>query len=118
MVKVNKHLKGFTLMETIVALVIVMLSFGLAMLLFTQVENSRRTAIKMKAVVAMEEIALQAVELNRYLDDRIEYDAFYIEKKCFPYQEGSNALVLELASFMKNNEKIGERKEILILKKP
>jgi type II secretory pathway pseudopilin PulG len=113
MALLNTKLKSFTLIETLVALVIIMLSFGMAMLLFTQVENARKTALKLKMNLAMEAVAQQTKQEGIYLDERMEYPAFYIEKKCYPYEPESNAIVLWLTAQQKNDKLKTEHKEIV-----
>jgi Tfp pilus assembly protein PilV len=118
MALLKKQLRSFTLIETLVALVLVMLSFGLAMLLFTQVEQARKTTLQMKTALAMEEIAAFTKNEAHYLDDRLDYEAFYIEKKCYPYLQGSNAVVLILSAHMRNGQFLNERKEIICIQPP
>ena len=118
MAGLKKHFKAFTMIESIVALVIIMLCFGIAVAIFVQVKNSQQAVIRLKATLAIEEIMLLSEENQYFLDEQFEYDGFYINKSCYAYQPGSNAIVVVLECYLTNQQKMWEHKEIILQTSP
>lgn len=98
-----KKLKASTFVEVLVALVLVMLSFGLAISVFTSVVSSNRSLVEMKARAGVAEALEQMYEDGAFLDELIENDDYSLDIKFSNTAESETNLQL-LNITAKNNK--------------
>ena len=105
----SKWFRASTLIETMVAMVLITTSFGIGMIVYINV-------VKAESLVKAEaEIALNQVAYSIKVGKKIEFDdgKFVIRQLTKPYQEGLKILLLEAAT--KDGKIICRRKEIIPL---
>jgi hypothetical protein len=106
-------LKGYILLESMIAMIIVMLCFGLSIMIYNNVVTSSRNKLETIARIALENEAIKSKSENHLLDETIQYDEFHIEKKIFPYQTFENLYELNYAAFSSDGFRLAEYHEII-----
>ncbi len=114
MVKLNDRLKASTLIEVIVGLVIIIITFGIVFKLLVNVNRSENLRLKCNASLVMDEIINSSKQQMNYIDDDIDYGYMHIEKSVAPYENNKNLKVIHLKAFDRNNKLILEKKEIIL----
>lgn len=109
-------LNGSTLVETLVAMIIVMLAFGLGLMIYLNVIQSSGAHQKLNAQLKMNRIAIEARDKNLLLDEEYPSETLKIIKTIEPYDEAlpGKLKVLKIEAFDAGGKKIGERKELII----
>ncbi len=74
MARIKTQVKASTLLEVMMAMMVVMLVFGLAMTLFVRIGASQRSALKVQAQAEMQRKLLDMEQNQRWLDEEYETD--------------------------------------------
>lgn len=107
-----KKLTASTLIETLVAMTIIMISFGVMALLV--INTSRNTGIlKLNAFLICEEVKSETLTLKKYENEEFEFENMDIIKSIYPYKKSNEILVLEIQAFSKNQIMIYETKLLI-----
>ena len=116
MALLTKKVKASTLIEVMVAMIIVMISFGIAMIIYINVTRSDNQVQKLKVQLLLNETAIKTSNENSFMDEKTETDGIFVNKTVNSYNgiPGLNFLLLE--AFDANGKKIAERKELVIVK--
>lgn len=85
MVKLNFSIKAFSLIDVIVAMIIVMLSFVITVHLFTKVQHSTTSEIHAHALLKMDEIK-HTIELENLKQSEFQETSYKIVCENNPYQ--------------------------------
>lgn len=98
----HKMLAASSLVEVTVAMVIIVLAFGITLLVITQVNRSAYSIQKIKCRSIAVALANEARQAKSYLDnsgsrDGISYQASYV-----PYEQNKNLILLKIE--LKDNE--------------
>lgn len=111
----NNKLKGSTLVETLVAMIIVMLAFGIGLLIYLNVIQSSGAQQKLNAQLQMNKIAIETKDKNLFVDEEDTTGTMKIIKTIQPYSAGSDKLkLLKIEAFDGNGKKLAEREELII----
>ena len=89
-----KTLKGSTLIEAIVAMLITMIAMFSGLLIYIHIINFGNINQIVKAHFLVHEIALQTTIGNDIVSDRSEIHALITQKKILPYNLGNNNLLM------------------------
>ncbi|MFW6222417.1 MAG: type IV pilus modification PilV family protein, partial [Bacteroidota bacterium] len=90
----NKTLKGSTLVEVIVAMVIVMLSFGIAIMMIQGTFASHKTRLRMEALFNTNLLMQQTQMNHRYIDETFGFKHYTIQKSVSEYNKEPGMLVI------------------------
>lgn len=115
MVVLSKKLKAGTILETMVALTIVMISFGIALMIFNNVNKSNSNFLKIKASIMLNEAAKNATQEKLYIDNSFEQDGISITQKIENFDNLSDIKLLYLEARNKEGKVIAERKELILV---
>lgn len=111
----NNKLMASTLVETLVAMIIVMLAFGIGLIIYLNVIQSSGAQQKLNAHLKMNQIAIETKNKNLFLDEEYPSETMKIVKTMVPYDASSDNLkILKIEAFDAGGKKIGERKELVI----
>lgn len=108
-------LKASTLMESLVAMIVIMICFVIASMIYTNIINSTNNKLKLDASLLLKEIGIKAKEENNYLDEKFETENLVVQKSVTSYKNSGNLSLLTLIAFDKNGKKIAEQKELIIV---
>ena len=116
--KITCHkLPASSLLEVMVALVVMFTVFGISMGLYVNVVGSSQSLQKTKAMAELENIASDTRKKQEFIDAGIQRDGFKIEKTVKPYPGIPDALILHLKAINLDNKEIAELREIVIMEK-
>jgi len=107
-------IKSATIIEVILALVIIMLTMGIALMIYLNITNSKYTMQKFNAHLLINDISINIIKNKKYLDEVIEKKELVINKSIIPYKGIPNLSVLHLAVLDKHKKKLAERKELIV----
>ena len=110
--KLKTKLKGSTLIESLVALILVMLAMGIAATVFTNVMSFSNYNAQSRAVILLNRISMETKKDKMYLDGTLTDKEFVIEKRVSPYNNSRDLSVLWLKAYDKKEKLIAERKEL------
>lgn len=111
--KLLAPLKGSTLIEVIVAMVIIMTVHAIALAIFINISGNNNNKIKMKAYLKMEEVWIKTVQESSYFDDEYDFDNIIIKKMISPYEQNKRLKVLQFQAFNMNGKLIIEKKQLI-----
>jgi type II secretory pathway component PulJ len=111
--KFRRKLPGSTLMEVVIAMVIIILVFGIAMMIYTNVTRLSLSARKVRAAAILQDLLLQANNRQDNSDRSIRVDEFRIEQKItrFPNEPGLSEI--ELTAFGEHQEQVAQLQQII-----
>jgi hypothetical protein len=115
MALLKTQLKASTLIEALVAMVIVMICFGIASMIYVNVLNADNNRIQLKAHLIVSDLAQKAKTTSTFLDEKIETEGLVIQKSIEGYHDIPNLSVLKFVAFDKKGKVITEYKELFII---
>ncbi|PCJ87266.1 MAG: hypothetical protein COA57_04870 [Flavobacteriales bacterium] len=115
MALLKQKIKATTLVETLIAMVIVMITFGLGLMIYVNVMNSGNQQLKLNAQLLMNQMAAETKTDNNFLDEEMETETLKIIKTVLPYEGSKRLNILMFEAFNKGGKKVTERKELIIV---
>ena len=112
----TKKIKASTLIEVLIAMILVMFSFGIAMAIYINVSLSDHLVQKLKAELLLNETAIETKAGNSFIDEKTGLGNISVNKTVTSYNGISGLHLLLLEAFDVNGKKISERKELIIVK--
>ncbi len=107
-----KKLKASTIIETIVAMTIIMISFGVVVALI--IGNSRNSSrLRLNAYLLCEDIKSETKMLNTYINEDFEYENLVIYKSVLGYNESKDIKELQIEAYTKDNKLLYQSKELV-----
>jgi len=110
-----KKYKGFTIIETIVALVITMVCVGVAFTIMLNVEKSGNNYKKIQAHLYLLKELNRAKEGKKYIDENIDKENVKLVKRVIQYENIEKLYQLKITAFDNEGKKIDEVKELIII---
>ena len=110
--KINQRLKAVSIIETLVAMVILTISLGIAFMIFMNVISNNSVIVKTRAKVIAQEVAPKAIEEERWLNEELEIQNFIIKKKYQRSNNSDNLLLLQVSVF-KGQENITTHHQLI-----
>ena len=113
-VKIHGKLKGSTILEVVISMIIIMLIFGTAMMIFTHVTQLTLSVKKLRAQAILQEILQQATTASDDKNEASLVDGFHIEQQFKPVENEPGLSQLILTAFDENQEQIAQVRQIII----
>jgi len=114
MVKVKHRISAYTLIETIIAMVIIMLVFGIAMMIFINVVRTDRIVQRTEVFFKMNEILFETKNNGDYTDDSFGFDTYEIKRVVINYNAYQNIKQLTVSAYDNEGKLLGEKSELII----
>ena len=105
-----------TLVETIVALVIIMTVFGIAATVLIQTNTTSFSTKKIKADNFIEQFARETVSEKSFFDDQKDLNLFTLQKKIEENRFDQETIFVKFSAFDKNGKLISYQNRIFKLK--
>jgi competence protein ComGF len=115
MVKLSNKIKAFSIIESMVSMVIVVLMFSLSALV---ISNGTKTGIskeKQSAYILVKSLRDETLKNARFIDEVVEVNGLLIEKTILDYNRNEELKIL-LVVASKGEEKLFESKELIMVK--
>ncbi len=115
MVKLNTKIPATSLIEVLMALSIITISVGVAMMIHTNILYSNRNSMKMKANLLMNEMSIEAKKNKDFADTEVNTDNVFISKKIESYNNIEFLYQMSFEARDNDGKKLGERKELVLI---
>lgn len=112
MVKLNKKLKAFSILEVMISLVIIMIVFGFSSVMIINMGGINKE--KQDAYALVNTIRNNTIKEGKFIDELIEVENYSIEKTILDYPESNNIKILRIEAYL-NEEKQIEVREIVLI---
>ncbi len=110
--QLNTKIKAFSIIESMVALVIVVLMFSLSAMVFANVASTGSTREKQDAYMLVKLMRNETFKNQRFIDEVVVLKNITIEKTLLDYQRTDNLKILQIKA-IKNEKQLFETKEII-----
>jgi hypothetical protein len=108
-----KSLKGSTIIETIVALVLLLLISGIVFIIYSNLFINSKDFLKLEANSIANEISISVKKDKIYLDEETHNGNLNVKKSFKEYKDLQNVVVLSIVVTDMNNVIVLSRKEII-----
>jgi type II secretory pathway pseudopilin PulG len=108
------RLRASSLTEVVVAMVIIVLVFGIAMTIYTNVLRLSLSIKKMRAQAALEEALSQAIQSGSPENHTEQAEGYRIEQAVQPYGTAPGLIVIQLTAFDDQQQPLAKLQQILI----
>jgi len=102
-------------MESLIAMVIIIICFGTATMIWSNVLSSDKQRIHLKASLLLNAEAIQIRKEKNFVDDQKKIDDWIIIKKVEPYKNTENLFVLTLSVTDQEGKKLFTRNELIAI---
>ena len=106
-------LKGYVLLESMIAMILVMMCFGFSVMIYNTVITGARSKLKVLARISLENEAIKSRKENRQLDETITRNEFRIEKRVIPFKKSENLFQLHYTAITPDGILLAEYNEII-----
>ncbi len=100
-------------MESLVAMVLILLTMSIGGIIYTNVISSSDTTRKLQAGFILEEVSDKMKKEKNYLDGEEEIKSMIVKKRVMKYEKVAGLEVMELRAFDKQGKLLGSRREII-----
>ena len=112
-IKLSNRVKASSLLEVIVSMVVIVIVFGIAMMIYTNVLRLSLSAKKIRAQSLLQEAMINAERDSIKTTQTFQLDNFRIEQEVKPYS-GNNALKeVHLTAYDQNQQQIAEMEKVI-----
>jgi Tfp pilus assembly protein PilE len=112
--KLNGRVKASTVLEVIISMIIIVVVFGIAMMIYTNVLRLSLSAKKIRAQALLQETMLNAERNTGNTNQSLTVDDFRIEQEVTPYNSESNLTAIHLTVYDQNQQKVAELQKVII----
>ena len=113
--KISRKVQASTLVEVLVAMVTIVVVFGIAMMIYSNVMRSSVSVKKVRAQSILngliQETQFSAAPLR---DDSFSFDDLRVDQTVKTYQEDKNLAEIDLAAYDSNNQLLATLKKVII----
>lgn len=113
---VARNVKAATLLETLVAMIIVLIGFSISIMIYINVIKSNSAGLKIKANMAAEAMKRECIRTKSFIDEEKEYDQFVLVKTAEKYDKNERLVVLRIVAKTKKGRKLFDRREMVVEK--
>src|SRR4030042_4832336 len=112
MVGLIRKIKGSTLIEVLVAMVIIIICLGSATIMILNISKSGSTQLKLLAEQTAEKVIEQSKLDHEYLDESYETEGIIVEKRVKSYKNLDGLLELTVTVFRSDMKQLVQKKEL------
>lgn len=102
-----------TILEVIIAMVIIILVFGIAMMIYTNVLRMSLSVKKIQAQAVLQETLFNAEKTNNYASQSITVGDFRVEEEVKPFNGDTTLREIHLTAFDSNQQQITELQKVI-----
>jgi hypothetical protein len=113
MAKLNFRLRGYILLESILAMIIVMACFAVAVLIYNNIITGMRGKLELQARLLLEQEALNTCTADRLIDEHIQNEVLEIQKSVSLYPNCENVYLLKLIALDRDKRVVAKHNELI-----
>lgn len=110
-----KNVKGSTIIEVIVAMVIILSSLCIGMSIFSNLSRDINDELQIIATIRINSWANESKLKNNLSDSTWEFENLTLHRTLLPYQNSNKFKVLNIEAYTKSDKKITDYQEIIIV---
>ena len=111
--KLKGRVQASTILEVVISMVIIVVVFGIAMMIYTNVLRMSLSVKKLKARALLNEMAMNAEHSPADATTVVIADDFRIEQETKPYNGNAALIEIHLTAYDSNKQKIAELQQII-----
>ncbi len=109
------RLKATTLIESMVAMILIVVSFGIGMMIYFNVLNGTRLQQKMQAELLLNTVLENTKKTSSFVEEAIELNGLIVTKETSPYRSYDNVRLLHLKAYDQKSNFIIDLKEVVYI---
>lgn len=113
MVKLEYKLKAATLIESLIAMIIIVVCLGIATVIYSNVLNSDRERVQLKAMLLLKQEAEQTKKEKSFLDSEKKEGDWTVKKEVTRYEQTENIYRLSFKIINSEGKIIAVRNELI-----
>jgi type II secretory pathway pseudopilin PulG len=113
-VKMQKKLKASTIIEVLIAMILIIVVFGIAMMIFTNVVNSGLSVKKIRAEALLQQALLSAERSDNLVSQSVPVDDFTIVEEVKAYNGNTALTDIHLTALDQNQQKVAELEKVIL----
>lgn len=112
-IKIERGIRASTIMEVVVAMVIIVLVFGTAMIIFTNVSRHSLSVKKLRAQAVLQEILLKANGQRHNGHQSVQIGEFRVEQEIKPFAGEAQLNTLVLTAYDEQQVQVAQIKQVI-----
>ncbi|MBO9702110.1 MAG: hypothetical protein J7604_18015 [Sporocytophaga sp.] len=108
-------IKASSLIEVVVAMVVMVITFGVGMMIYHNILRSGINLQNVKAEMLLSRIAEETVRSKSYFDEDIKEGELIVRKKVGKYQNSTSLLQLEIQVYSKEEKLLAEGNNLILV---
>lgn len=116
MARLTYRLKAYALIEAIMAMVVIMLCFGIAFMVFNAMTESQRNYLNVKGEIALRNEAQKCKSEQNFFDEDIPAEDFTVQRRIRVNEEEEHLATLELKAVTTDGKIIAEYYEFVYIR--
>jgi hypothetical protein len=113
-IQLNPKIKASTLLEVIISMVVIMVVFGIAMMIFSKITTFSISGKASRARAALEYQLTKIEKAKIFTNESLVAGDFNIDQTAMPYRSFDNLLLLTLTAYDTNNKVVAQLRRIEI----
>lgn len=113
---IRSKVQASTIMEVVVSMVIIILVFGIAMIMYTNVMRMSLSAQKVHAQALLQHTLTEAEKAKSQVSRSITVDDLRIEQEIKPFSQDTILTEIHLTAYDANQQKIAELQKVILNK--
>jgi Tfp pilus assembly protein PilV len=113
-IQLNKRVAASTLLEVVISMVIILVVFGIAMMIFTNVMRFSTPAKQVRAAAILHDELAKAEGAKAFNTQTLSVAGFRVEETVSQYNEAPGLLLVQLTAFDQNQQQVAELQKIEI----
>lgn len=111
--KLTKRVQASSILEVVVSMVVIVIVFGIAMMIYTNVLRLSLSVKKLRAQAILQETMIKAEHNPENITQSTTADDLRIEQEITPYPDNSALKEIHLTAFDQNQQKIAELQKVI-----
>jgi Tfp pilus assembly protein PilV len=111
---IGKRVAGSTILEVLISMTVIIVIFGIAMMIYSNITRSSLSVKKIKAEAILKARLLNIEQNPVNLDESVTVGDFLVEQQIKPYGDSSRLTQVQLIAWNGNHAKVAELQKIII----
>ncbi len=117
MAVLTRKIKGSTLLETLIAIVLILVCFSIATMVLVNIMQSDNGRQKLHAQLELEALYIKSLEEKDFISATIGYDDFKVEKNFEPYHDSPFLYLAKFTATSPAGQPLAEMKRLILIEK-
>ena len=113
MVKLRTKYAASTLIEALVAMVIIVFMSGISVMIFLNIDKSGYNRLRTEAIFQINNILIASKKDKIFIDEEYQLDNMIIKKSILPFERISNLKILQVEAQTKSGKFLLSKRELI-----